>query len=1127
MNTEPVFRSWMNRLDKVVRDMTGESVLDILGDEQRSKQHLDRLLHTHPAIFMVEYALAQVLIEHGIEPDAVLGTSLGEFAAGAVGGVWDAETALQQVIRQAQAVERHCPPGGMIAVLHDAKLYEETPELHQNCELVSVNYQSHFVVAGDGERLQRVGSYLREKRILFQPLPLRYGFHSGAIDAAERPLLDELRTLSYRKPHTPFYSCSSVGRVEQISPRFFWDVARTPIQFSQVIQSMEREQPWQYLDVGPSGTLAGFLKHLLDPASASTAQAIMTPFHRDVKNLEVVKKTVVSHSVQRGRKDQGMIAYVFPGQGAQKIGMGEGLFEEFPEITVQADQILGYSIKELCVQDPNGVLGQTQYTQPALYVVNALSYLKKVKETGRVPDYVAGHSLGEYNALFAAGAFDFATGLRLVKKRGELMAQATGGGMAAVIGLRAEQVEQVLLQHGIDSLDIANHNAPKQIVLAGLQAEIERVKPFFEAAGAMYIPLRVSGAFHSRYMRSSGEEFAKNLDIIPRSKLKIKVIANVSARPYRDGEVETYLVKQISSPVKWTDSIRYLMGCGVEQIEEVGPGRVLTKLVETIRKEAEPLVVREEEEAPRQELATAHRETAVAQSIEERMLATQTAVAQAREDEERAYAASTSGASTNAASTNAVTSNAATTSAVTTYASSTNAAAPQGAGRFSAGTLGDASFRREYNVKYAYAAGAMYRGIASKEMVVRLGKAGLIGFFGAGGLKMPQIAEAIEYIQRELSNGEPYGMNLVHHPVHAHIEESTIDLFLRYGVRAIEASAFMGITPALVRYRAAGLRGAADGTVAVQNRILAKVSRPEVAEAFLSPAPERIVEKMVQEGAITRAQADLLRQVPMADDLTVEADSGGHTDHGVAYVLMPAMLKLREEMQRKHGYQKRVRVGAAGGIGTPEAAAAALLLGADYLVTGSINQCTVEAGTSDAVKDLLARMNVQDTEYAPAGDMFEMGAKVQVLRKGLFFPSRANKLYELYRQHNSIDEIDEKTKAQLQERYFHRSFAEVYEEVKAHYPAREIEMAEQNPKHKMALIFRWYFAYSTRLAMSGNPDHKVDYQVHCGPALGAFNQWVKGTPLEDWRNRHTDLLAEKLMTGTAELLEQRFRALCP
>ncbi len=371
--------------------------------------------------------------------------------------------------------------------------------------------------------------------------------------------------------------------------------------------------------------------------------------------------------------------------------------------------------------------------------------------------------------------------------------------------------------------------------------------------------------------------------------------------------------------------------------------------------------------------------------------------------------------------------------------------------------MGDEGFKKDYNLKYAYLTGAMFKGIASKEIVVKMGKAGMMGFLGTGGLELSQIETAIKYIQKELFEDQAYGLNLLHNPSDSEMEEKTVDLYLTYGVRNVEASAFLSITPALVKYRAKGLTMDKSGKIINVNKIIAKLSRPEVAKEFLSPAPERVVAKLLTENKITPEEADLLKGIPVVDDICVEADSGGHTDGGVAFALIPAMIKLRDEMMEENKYHNKVRVGAAGGIGTPEAAAAAFILGADFILTGSINQCTVEAATSDSVKDLLQQMNVQDTEYAPAGDMFELGAKVQVLKKGLFFPARANKLYKLYRQYNSIDEIDERTKIQIQEKYFKRSFKEIYEDVKSYYPTQEIEKAEINPKHKMALIFKWYF----------------------------------------------------------------------
>ncbi|MFT0802668.1 ACP S-malonyltransferase [Bacillus swezeyi] len=768
-----------------------------------------------------------------------------------------------------------------------------------------------------------------------------------------------------------------------------------------------------------------------------------------------------------------MITYVFPGQGSQQKGMGQGLFEYYPHLTDQADDILGYSIKKLCTEEAYLDVNHTQYTQPALYVVNAFCFLKRVEETGKKPDFAAGHSLGEYNALLAAGAFDFETGLKLVKKRGELMGRITGGGMAAVIGLNREQVAAVLKEHHLHAIDVANENTPRQIVISGLKQDIERAGTVFETIKdvKLFHPLNVSGAFHSRYMNEAKQEFKQFIDTFHFQPLSIPVISNVYAEPYHHMRLKETLSEQMNSTVKWTDSIRFLMGRGDMDFEEIGPGKVLTGLIQRIKNEAEPLI----------------KNDAAVQEPGDGIFS-----ASSREQLER---------------------------------EERDAHSSRFPDEITAFSLGSTEFKQDYNLTYAYLAGGMYRGIASKEMVVKMSKAGMMGFFGTGGLNLNEVEDAILSIQGELQKGQACGINLVHNMKHTESEEKMIDLLLKHKVKNLEASAFLSVTPALVRYRAKGLKRSPSGEVICANRIIAKISRPEVAESFLSPAPENVLEKLLGENKITTSEAELLREIPVAEDICVEADSGGHTDGGVAYSLMPAMTLLRDEMMKKYRYDKKIRVGAAGGIGTPEAAMAAFMLGADFILTGSINQCTVEAATSDRVKDLLQQMNVQDTAYAPAGDMFESGSKVQVLKKGVFFPARASKLHELYQRFGSLGEIDQKTLTQLEEKYFKRSIEKVYEDIKLHYPAAEIEKAERNPKHKMALIFRWYFRYSSHLAISGSEESKVDYQVHCGPALGAFNQWVKGSELENWRNRHVDEIGKKLMTETAALLNERITSL--
>lgn len=278
-----------------------------------------------------------------------------------------------------------------------------------------------------------------------------------------------------------------------------------------------------------------------------------------------------------------MLAYLFPGQGSQKKGMGSDLFDRFKDYTAAADEILGYSIKSLCCEDEGGQLNQTQYTQPALYTVNALSYFDTIQTTGIKPDYVAGHSLGEYNALLAAEVFDFATGLRLVKKRGELMSQAEGGGMAAVIGLRREALPSLLDRAGLTSLSVANYNAYEQMVLTGLKTDIEKAEQVFAAeSGVRYVPLPVSGAFHSPYMAKAQEAFADFLEDFHFQTPRRPVIANINARPYHPAVIKTNLTRQISQSVEWTRTIELLQSKPNSQLQEIGPGKVLTNLLQRI-----------------------------------------------------------------------------------------------------------------------------------------------------------------------------------------------------------------------------------------------------------------------------------------------------------------------------------------------------------------------------------------------------------------------------------------------------------------------------------------------------------------------------------------------------------------
>lgn len=278
-----------------------------------------------------------------------------------------------------------------------------------------------------------------------------------------------------------------------------------------------------------------------------------------------------------------MIAYIFPGQGSQSKGMGESLFDQFKEYTAKADKILGYSIKDLCLNDSNNQINQTQYSQPAIYVVNALHYLKRISETAEQPEFVAGHSLGEYNALLAAEAFDFETGLKLVKKRGEIMAKAKNGGMAAIIGLQESEIKTVLNNGYLFNIDIVNYNAPGQIVISGEKKDIEAAEEHFENYGnGQYIQLNVSGAFHSRFMNNSYLEFSEFINKFNFSELKCQVISNLQAKPY-GSEIGNMLAQQINHPVKWSESMEYILNTGEVELIEIGHSKTLTNLLRKIK----------------------------------------------------------------------------------------------------------------------------------------------------------------------------------------------------------------------------------------------------------------------------------------------------------------------------------------------------------------------------------------------------------------------------------------------------------------------------------------------------------------------------------------------------------------
>lgn len=432
--------------------------------------------------------------------------------------------------------------------------------------------------------------------------------------------------------------------------------------------------------------------------------------------------------------------------------------------------------------------------------------------------------------------------------------------------------------------------------------------------------------------------------------------------------------------------------------------------------------------------------------------------------------------------------------------------------------LGDRAFLRAHGLRFPYVVGEMARGIATPAMVIAAGRAGMLGFLGTGGLAPDRVERMLVETETGLGSAGPnFGANLLHTPSDPAWESAITDLYLHRQVRRVCASAFMALTPNVVRYAVHGLTEI-RGRIARRNHLFAKVSRPEVAQAFLAPAPAGMLSSLVARGELTVEEARLGRHGPLAEDLTVEADSGGHTDNRPLVALLPLIRSMAERARRTHGYAEPVRVGAAGGLGTPSAISAAFQLGAAYVVVGSVHQLALESGLSAIGRGLLAQAGIADFGMAPAADMFELGVKVQVLTRGTLFRQRAELLYRTYEAYDGLESIPAEIRGRLERECFQEPLDSVWEDTRRYMMDRapaEAERANRDPKHRMALVFRSYLGRSSHWAIDGDPERLHDYQIWAGPAIAAFNEWARGSFLEDPERRTVVQIAYNLLEGAA------------
>jgi trans-AT polyketide synthase/acyltransferase/oxidoreductase domain-containing protein len=433
--------------------------------------------------------------------------------------------------------------------------------------------------------------------------------------------------------------------------------------------------------------------------------------------------------------------------------------------------------------------------------------------------------------------------------------------------------------------------------------------------------------------------------------------------------------------------------------------------------------------------------------------------------------------------------------------------------------LGDRSFSEVHGARFPYVSGAMANGIATARLVIAMSEAGFLGFFGAAGLDPARVEAALDELSSRLDpQGLPWGINLIHSPNEPELEAAVADLYIRRRVHRISAAAYMGLTLPIVRCAYTGIRADAQGRIHRERYVFAKISRPEVARRFMEPAPAEMLQALVARGELTAEEARLAAELPVAEDYIVESDSGGHTDNRTLTTLFPTILSLRDEVAAARGYRRPIRIGAAGGLGTPTAVAAAFSLGAAFVLTGSVNQACVESGLHDSGRAMLAQADLADVVMAPAADMFELGVEVQVLQRGTMFAARARKLFELYRRYDSLHTIPADERARIEKGVLRATVDEAWAATAAYWRGRdprEVARAERDPKHQMALVFRAYLGQSSKWAIAGDASRRVDYQIWCGPAMGAFNHWTKGSFLEAPEQRTVVQVARNLLEGAA------------
>ncbi len=292
-DSHPLFQKTVKKLDALVISMTGASVIASITSKRIFRESFSRTLFTHPAIFIIEYGLALILVTEGIVPHLTIGTSLGEFASATISGIISVEDALEAIIVQAQSIEKLCRPGGMLSIFHDISLYDRSPFLRDHTELASVFTGTHFVVSGDENSIRQAMNHLDALNVNYKKLPVSHAFHSAHIDPASQSCKNHLSAKTCSSPDIPHISCVTGKHTSAAIPAtYFWEIARKPVLFSKALCETEKFGPHIYVDLGPGGSLAGLVSRSLPLDSKSTAVSIVTQFNREMEKLEELRTLI-------------------------------------------------------------------------------------------------------------------------------------------------------------------------------------------------------------------------------------------------------------------------------------------------------------------------------------------------------------------------------------------------------------------------------------------------------------------------------------------------------------------------------------------------------------------------------------------------------------------------------------------------------------------------------------------------------------------------------------------------------------------------------------------------------------------------------------------------------------------